>query len=238
MTPVGDHRRTVAAVLAGGSGSRLGGDRPKQLQQVAGRTLLEHAVAAFDAAAEVDEVVVVIVADWLDVVAAALSRAGFGKVSAVLPGASTRSGSTATALGALGEGECNVLIHDAARPLVEHRVIRDCVRALDRYEAVLTAIPSPDTVVEVSDATLTSVPLRARSWLAQTPQGFHASTIRRAYELARGDRDFEATDDASVVLRYLPDVSVRVVEGSPRNLKVTVPDDLLLVAALLASASG
>jgi 2-C-methyl-D-erythritol 4-phosphate cytidylyltransferase len=109
--------------------------------------------------------------------------------------------------------------------------------ALDRDDAVTAAVPSADSVVEVRRDGEAEFMARAldRSVLrrVQTPQGFRLSVIRDAYAAAAADPGFSATDDCSVVLRYLPDVPVRIVPGDDRNVKVTGPSDLAVAAALL-----
>ena len=144
--------RTVAVVLAGGSGVRLGGTTPKQLQLLAGRTLLEHCVAAFDTAPGVDEIVVVMPADLIADATAILGRR-YGKLSHIIAGGTDRPGSTSRAIDLLGHGDedCNVLFHDAARPLVDQRIIADCVAALSECEALGVVVPTADTIVEVAD---------------------------------------------------------------------------------------
>jgi len=226
--------RMVAVVLGGGMGQRLGATLPKQLLTLDGKSLLEHCVAAFCAAPGVDEVLVVMAAQYVDQVKAML--AGYGKVTAVLSGGVARSDSTRVALAALGSAEeCGVLFHDAARPLVDQRIIASCVSALSVYGAVGTAVPSSDTIVVVSDGVMTEIPPRERLWRCQTPQAFRLSVIRRAHELAAADPDYAPTDDCGVVLRYLPDVPVHIVEGGEHNMKITYPQDLAIAEALLKS---
>lgn len=221
-------------MLAGGVGSRMGLATPKQLATVAGRPLIEHTLAAFEAAAVIDEVIVLMAAGYVADVEALVVASGFGKVKSVLEGGRTRNHTTKLALDRLGPEECNVLLHDAVRPLVTQQILHDCVDALDRFDAVAAAIPSADTIVVLDDAgVVIDVPARSGLRRVQTPQGFTLSTIRRAYELAWQDPDFASTDDCSVVLRYLPDVAIHVVDGSERNFKVTSPVDLYVADRLL-----
>jgi 2-C-methyl-D-erythritol 4-phosphate cytidylyltransferase len=243
--------RTVAVVLAGGSGVRLGGNTPKQLQLLAGRTLLEHCVAAFDEAPGVDEVLVVMPADLIETARRVLDGGGYRKLIDVIAGGVDRPGSTRRAIeylsgerdGGVGEGnggapaDCNVLFHDAARPLVDQRIIADCVATLANAEALGVVVPTADTIVEVTDGVMASIPPRESLARCQTPQGFRLSVIRRAHELAAADPGagtFTPTDDCGIVLRYLPDVPVVVVAGSERNLKITYPGDLRIAELLLA----
>ncbi|MDT0200602.1 2-C-methyl-D-erythritol 4-phosphate cytidylyltransferase [Nocardioides sp. AE5] len=229
---------TVAVVLAGGIGTRMGAEVPKQLLELAGRPLLAHTLASFEAHDGIDEVLVLMAPDFL--ARAEEIAAGFTKVSRVLPGADSRHATTRAALAALegaGHGEeTQVVLHDAARPLVGAAVIDRCLAALATYDALTTAIASADTIVEIAgpEPLLASTPERSTLRRVQTPQCFRLGVIRRAHALAEADPGFAPTDDATVVRRYLPQVPVAIVEGDERNLKVTTPTDLLVAERLLA----
>lgn len=225
----------IAVILAAGSGARIGTDTPKQLLTVAGRTVLEHSVAAFASLDEVDEVIVVTREDLADVVRQRLTGEPWAKVSAVVQGGATRNDSTRAALGAIdADDQTAVLIHDAVRPLVDAGTIRRCLAALTGYDAVSAAIESADTIVEVDGDAIVSMPGRSRLRRLQTPQGFRLGTLREAYSMT-GASDDPATDDCGVVARHLPDVPIAVVQGSVENLKITHPDDLALAERLLAA---
>jgi 2-C-methyl-D-erythritol 4-phosphate cytidylyltransferase len=235
-------------VLAGGVGARLGDPLPKQLLPLGGRPVIEHTIAAFDRHPDVDELLVLMVPGHLATVRDLVERGGYRKVRDVLEGGTTRMATTGRALAALtGRSDSSersaeiaedrkVLLHDAVRPLVSARIIADCFAALDTAHAVTVAIPSSDTVVEVDGHdTITAVPSRAALRRVQTPQGFWLSLIFDAHARAAqdaGTSGFEATDDCSVVLRYRPEVPVRVVAGEERNLKITHRTDLLVAEAL------
>jgi 2-C-methyl-D-erythritol 4-phosphate cytidylyltransferase len=228
--------RTVAVVLAGGTGERFGPGVPKQLLLLAGQPMIEHSVAAFERAPGVDRILVVIAAAHAYEVRALLGAGGYGKLGKVIEGGATRTESTRRAIAELGEDECNVLFHDAARPLVSQQTIADCAAALADHRAVGVAVPSSDTIAVVSDGVMTAIPRRDSLARCQTPQGFRLSVIRRAYQLAAADPRFgelPATDDCGIVLRYLPELGVHVVPGSERNLKITYPRDLAIAEALL-----
>ena len=240
-------RWPVAVILAGGLGTRFGDRRPKQLLEIGGRTILEHSVAAFEAASGVAEMLLVMAPGFTAEAERIVQAGGYRKVRAVIAGGSSRSDSTRKALAALGaagagstdgKANCGVLFHDAARPLVDARIIADCVRALEDFAGVTTAMPATDTVLAVEGGLVTDIPDRARLYCCQTPQAFRLDTIVRAHQLAAAQEDdFEATDDCGVVRRYLPDVPIAVVRGSERNLKITTRGDLALASALLAAPS-
>ena len=227
--------RNVAVVLAGGTGTRVGDAVPKQLLALAGRPVIEHSIAVLQRCPAVDEIVVVMAAGHLDAVRELVAAGGYDKVARIVPGGGTRSDSTVAALAALGAAEVNVLVHDAARPLVTEQVVAAHVAALAGHEAVTTAIPSTDTVIAVDPAGTRMVETLARPRLRrlQTPQSFRLSTLRAAYAAAALDPAFTATDDATVVLRYLPGVPIAVVPGAEENLKITQPVDLDLAEELL-----
>ncbi len=230
--------RTVAVVLGAGSGLRFGTAIPKQLLPLAGRALLEHSVAAFEQAPGVDEILVVMAPRHPEKVRDLLAAQGYGKLTGVIEGGLTRPESTRRAIAALGRGECDVLFHDAARPLLDQPTIAGCLRALRDHRAVGVAVPTADTIVVVQDGIMTSMPHRDTLRRCQTPQGFRLSVIRRAHELALADpgyADLAATDDCGVVMRYLPDVPVAVVPGSERNIKITYPHDLNVAEVLITS---
>ncbi|MFI5425651.1 2-C-methyl-D-erythritol 4-phosphate cytidylyltransferase [Aeromicrobium sp. UC242_57] len=234
--------RNVAVILAGGTGTRVGLSIPKQLIKIAGKTIIEHTIAAFEASPLIDEIVILMTPGHLDPVRAIVQNGGYGKVTQIVEGGQTRNESTSRALEALGTDECNVLFHDAVRPLVSQTIIGDVVAALATHQAVDTAIPSADTIVQVHDdphaesETIEDVLQRHLLRRGQTPQAFRLSVIREAYALAWQDPDFTATDDCTVVLRYLPQVPIAVVMGHERNMKVTEPIDVY-IADKLSSCS-
>jgi 2-C-methyl-D-erythritol 4-phosphate cytidylyltransferase len=232
--------RTVAVVLAGGMGARFGSSLPKQLQVLGGATLLARCVGAFGRASGVDDVLVVTAAELTGQVRDQLAGS---RVADVIAGGVARTDSTQRAIAWLRSRaaaepgqDWKVLFHDAARPLVDQKIIADCIAALDRWDAVGVVVPSADTIVQLADGTFGRILPRDSLARCQTPQGFRLSVITRAYELAATDPGFAgtaATDDCGVVLRYLPEVPVGTVQGSERNLKITYPADLAIAQALL-----
>jgi ribitol-5-phosphate 2-dehydrogenase (NADP+) / D-ribitol-5-phosphate cytidylyltransferase len=240
--------RNVAVILAGGTGQRMGLAIPKQLVKVAGKPIMEHTLRVFQSSPQIDEIIIAMAQGFAAEVAAIVARSGCTKVSRVIEGGATRTETTIRAINAVAAtagGEVNVLFHDAVRPFVDHHIIEDCVRALERYEAVDVAIPSVDTIIDVDDyrgTVIKGVPRRDLLRRGQTPQCFRLSIIRDAYRLAVADPDFtagkiSATDNCSIVLRYLPDVPIFVVPGSEQNMKITHPVDVFLADKLFQLSS-
>ncbi|MEU2951019.1 bifunctional cytidylyltransferase/SDR family oxidoreductase [Streptomyces xanthochromogenes] len=240
-----DH--TVAVVLAGGTGSRIGLDIPKQLIKIAGRTIIEHTLRVFEESDDVDEIAVFMHPDHLDEVRRIADAAGLKKVAGIHSGGKTRTETSRRAIALLSERvadgeELNILMHDAVRPLLSQRVVRECVAALAHHSAVDVAIPTSDTIVVTNtredsartdaEEHVTHIPTRANLRRGQTPQAFKLSVLRAAYKLAEQDEHFTATDDCSVVLRYLPGIRIQVVPGDEHNMKVTHPVDLFLADKL------
>ena len=222
----------IAVVLAGAA---AGAGVPGPLAPLAGKPVIEHSVAAFQAAPGVDEILVV-AAPPLAARAGQL-LAGYPKVSRVLEGGATWTGSAPRAIRALDGAGGSVLLHDAARPLLGQRVIADCVTALGSHQAVCAAVPAADTMVAVVKDLIAERPPRDRLRRRQTPQGFWLPVIRRACELAAADPAFADTDPCGIVLRYLPEVTVRLVPGSEQSFAITGPADLALAEAMLTQQS-
>ena len=149
----------------------------------------------------------------------------------VVAGGTTRGESVAAAVASLPPGVEVVLVHDGARPLVSRGLVRRCLRAAAAGRSVVAGVPAVDTLKEVdARGRVVRTPPRGRCWHAQTPQAFPRHLLELAFRRAREER-FEGTDDASLVERL--GGAVEMVEGSPRNLKVTCPEDLVVAERLL-----
>jgi 2-C-methyl-D-erythritol 4-phosphate cytidylyltransferase len=213
----------VALLVAAGRGERLGASGPKAFVMLGGRPMLEWSLRALRGAPSVERIVVAVPA----------GTAWAGDVDGVelVQGGEARSQSVRNALAAAGESDV-IVVHDAARPLVDADLVERCVAALDGgADAVIAAAPVTDTVKEASDGTVVRTLDRTRLWAVQTPQVFRRSALEAALD-APDDVLAEATDDAGLV--EVRGGVVRVVESSPRNLKVTTPTDLALAELLLA----
>ena len=214
--------RNIGVILAGGIGSRMRLDIPKQFLKVAGKPIVEHTLEAFDSNDNIDEIIILITPGYIDSIEPIANK--FTKVTAILEGGDTRNETSKIAINHIGE-EANIVFHDAVRPFVSHKIINDCIDALREYQAVDVAIPSADTIIRVEDRVIEDIPDRSKLMRGQTPQAFKWSIIKEAYDIAASDPDFKATDDCGVVLKYLPKVPIYVVDGGESNMKVTHPLD-------------
>lgn len=226
--------KNVAIILAAGTGSRMGEGCPKQFLRLNGRTVVEYSVDAFERCNAIDEIAVVMHPDHMQRMLQISKANNWAKLQHILAGGKERYLSTTAAIKAYSSyGECNLLFHDAARPLVSDRIICDVADALHTYNAVGVAVPMTDTVFITEGDTVRSIPDRRKLQRAQTPQGFRLSTIQQAYDIALRDPDFVSTDDCGTVLRYLPNITIYIVRGDERNVKLTYKEDLPLIEQIL-----
>ena len=235
----------VAVVLAAGFGTRFDESNPKQLVSVGGKPIVCWSIEAFENNPRVSDIIVVN-ARVNDMVNALIDENGYGKVRAIVPGGEERVDSTLAALDLLKQAgipaDAKILIHESVRPFVAQSSIDGCIDALDRFEAATVAFASTDTVLLTEDLgdrkVVRAVPDRPDTFRAQTPQAFRFDTINKAYELAAADPGFHPTDDTRVVVDYLPDTPVAIVEGSETNLKITTQADMPIAEGIAAKLTG
>ena len=235
--------KNVAVILAGGIGARVGGNTPKQLLPLAdGRSVLEHAVSAFEQSPCIDEVCIVMHPDYIAYAEQMLLANAWQKVRHIIPGGKERWESSVNAIRAFTPYTLhptpitNLLLHDAARPFVSQDIIARVCEALQEHEAVTVAIPSTDTVYEMVDAKVARIPKRSTIMRAQTPQAFRLELIAEAYSKALGadicDKEacatchLPATDDCGIVHEHMPNVPIYIVEGEEQNKKITFKEDI------------
>lgn len=220
--------KNIAVVLAGGSGKRMGEEIPKQFMAVMGKPIIQYSLEAFQNHPLIDEIVVVLPAEFVGKLNQFIDLSLFPKLQAQLCGGSERYLSTLAALRYYStENDANILFHDAARPLVSQEIISNVLYTLNQFEAVCVAVPSTDTVIETTEhGFIHHYPKRAQLVNAQTPQAFNIKIIKQAFNYAMQEVGFFTTDDCSIVHKYLPNIPIKIVPGSPKNLKITNPIDL------------
>ena len=248
--------KNIAVILAGGIGARVGGNTPKQLLPLQdGKSVLEHAVDAFEQSPYIDEICIVMHPDYIMHAEQMLLANAWQKVRHIIPGGKERWESSVNAIRLLGErrevkgketncqlpianshNAVNLLLHDAARPFVSQEIIARVCEALKEHEAVTVAIPSTDTVYEMMDGKVARIPQRSTIMRAQTPQAFRLELIAEAYAKALGvdslsaeacaEAHLPATDDCGVVYEHMPQVPIYIVEGEEQNKKITFKEDI------------
>lgn len=221
--------KVCAVIVAAGQATRFGGGVPKQFAEVNGRPMLSWTISRFEAAASIDQIVVVASPDYLLYVGeSTIDPYGFTKIFKVVTGGAKRQASVYNGLRSLPPSTEFVAIHDAARPLVAPADIDAVVASAKEHGAAMLASRISDTVKRVEDGLIVATLDRHFLFAAQTPQVFRYDMICKAHEACEDDG---ATDDASLV--EAQGIAVHIVEPTRPNLKVTTQDDLLVAEALL-----
>lgn len=225
---------TLAILVAAGRGERLGADGPKAFVELAGEPLLLHAARPFQAAAEV-EALVVVVPPGRESEASRL-LAPLSKLRAVVPGGERRQDSVRAGLAqAPDDAELVVLVHDAARPFVAAETIRAVCEAARECGAALPVLEVVDTVKRVREGRVVETLDRRELGAAQTPQGFRAALLREAY--ARAEREARELTDEAMAVEAMGG-AVAVVRGSAACRKLTTPEDLEWAEARLRAGEA
>jgi 2-C-methyl-D-erythritol 4-phosphate cytidylyltransferase len=217
-----------ALIVAAGTGDRLGIDRPKAFATLGGRPLLAESIDRLDCCPWVDAIVIAAPPGWEESVILLAEEIAASKVVSCVTGGATRAESVRAALAEVPDDAVVVLVHDAARPLVDDAVVERVLAPLaEGFDGAVPGLPVSDTVKKVEGHVVVETIDRAELVGVQTPQAFLTDPLRRAYS---GDLA-GATDCASLVERR--GGRVAVVDGDPRLLKVTTPADLALVESWL-----
>jgi len=224
--------KTIGVILAGGSGVRFGSNKPKQFIRVAGKRIIEHTIEAFQESAFIDEIAIVTHAGYIDEMEEIVNQGQFSKVKKILLGGASRNDSSLSAINAYWaepqNDTINLVFHDAVRPFISDQILGEISHALKKQSAIDVAIPATDTIIEVENDEIVSIPDRSRLMNGQTPQAFRLSVIKEAYDKGLKDPQFKATDDCGVVRKYLPHIPVYVVKGHETNIKITHNLDLFI----------
>ena len=225
-------RYNIAVVLAGGIGSRVGGNTPKQLLPLSdGRSILEHSVDAFEQASSIDEIALVMHPEFMDEARQLCERNNWTKLTKIIPGGTERWESSWHAILAYMDSNLDhaaLWFHDAARPFVSQRILSDVAEALETHKAVTVAVPVTDTLYKVDSqkSKVESIPSRSDFMRAQTPQAFDFELVTSAYLKALAEDTPIATDDAGIVRKFMPREPIYIVPGDEENKKITYKEDL------------
>lgn len=217
--------------MAGGSGTRLGADKPKQFLTVGGKEILVHTLERFLAVPEVGKVVVVLPEEWIEEWREIAARYGLAESHTVCAGGDSRIGSVRNGLAALGECDL-VAVHDGVRPFVSAAMIERGFEVAEEFGSAIPVVEVVDTIRKVG-AEGSEIVNRSELRAVQTPQIFDGEVLRAAYASCRSER---YTDDGSVVERWLSSRGGQLAfyAGERNNIKITYAEDLTLAEFLLA----
>lgn len=233
----------IALIFAGGVGSRMrSGEKPKQFLEIDSKPILIHTLEHFEAHPGIGGICLVCVKEWLDYAGQLLKKYNIQKVRWLVAGGATALDSQYNGLKAIqssrgsGNADC-VLIHDGVRPLINEKLISDCIAAVQTHGAAVTVAPAIETIIKTDEAGgVVSTIQRAECMLARAPQAFYLDRILDLHEkaLALGKHDF--IDSVSMVLHY--GGHIQTVVGPAENIKVTTPADFYTCRALLRATNG
>ncbi len=222
-----------AVIAAGGIGSRMGSETPKQYLSVGGKSIISHTVEKFSRNERIDKVIVLCPDEWVSYTKELINS----NEITVISGGETRNETLMKAIDYIestdGLNHDTILVtHDAVRPFVTDKIINDNIDAVLKYGATGTAIAAVDTIFETENGeVVTSVPDRSKLYQAQTPQCFGALTLRELYN-SLSDSEKEILTDACKIFT-IKGYDVHIVKGDVSNIKITYPYDLIVAEAIL-----
>ncbi|MFA5104534.1 MAG: 2-C-methyl-D-erythritol 4-phosphate cytidylyltransferase [Candidatus Margulisiibacteriota bacterium] len=224
----------ISVVIAGGgSGKRMQSHENKLFIEIGGTAILAMTTAVFESTEIVDEIIITVPADEIERTKALMRQHSFKKVAHVVAGGHTRQASVFNGLQKISTDTNIVVIHDGARPFVTKEIIITAVNEIKICKAVVVGMPVKDTIKAVNEGGFVTNTLdRNLLWQAQTPQVFDAALIKKAHSRAQ-KIGLTATDDSHLVERL--GESVKMIQGSYKNIKITTPDDIKTAEAILLS---
>lgn len=232
----------TAIVMAAGSGTRMKSDTRKQFMELNGMPVVAYSLKAFQENENISSIVAVIPKGCADDMLAMCIRLGFSKVRNITEGSDKRFKSVYNGLLAAPEDTDYVLIHDGVRPMISKALIDRCCKYAVMTRACVAAVPVTDTIKRANAQGFAAETLdRSTLWSIQTPQAFSYPLLLEAYKSlnktieAYGTDESRITDDA-VIVENMTDCHVRIIEGDPKNIKITTPNDLIIAEAYLRNS--
>lgn len=223
--------RNIAIVVAAGSGSRLGGELPKQFQKLGDKPMVAYSLELFENNSLIDEVVLVVSSDYLAYASQAIvDYYKFDKVRKITSGGKTRQESVLAGLTACPKGIDLVAIHDAARPFLTLAMLEQVIRKASETGAAILAVPAMDSIKMGENGIIAKSLKRETIWIAQTPQVFRFESILDAHKKGDAARN-DVTDDSELYEQYIGQVSL--VMGSYNNIKITTPADFTIAQEII-----
>jgi 2-C-methyl-D-erythritol 4-phosphate cytidylyltransferase len=224
--------KTIALITAAGKGQRMHSETPKQYLPLGGKPVLAQTVQVFEDCPSVDGVYLIVPQDQMDLVQKeVVEKYGFKKVLKVVRGGKMRQQSVWNGIRAIRSGCAIVVVHDGVRPLIRQELIEESIEEARRGGAAVIAVPPKDTVKRLRDGRQLQTLPREEIWLAQTPQTFQFSLLKKAYQKAAQEA-WVGTDDCALVENLGQAVSI--IMGDYANIKITTAEDLLLAEILFS----
>lgn len=225
--------KNIAIILASGSGSRFASNLPKQFVRLAGKSVIQYTIEAFEQSEKIHEIIIVTKQEFIDYTYEIINANNYKKIVKVIAGGKERYDSTQSAIKSISDKEANLIIHDAVRPFVSQQIIHKCIQALETANAVDVTVDATDTIVQVENNKIVQIPDRRFLKRGQTPQAFKKTVLQNAYALFMADEEKIASDDCGIVLKYLPEESIITVQGEEANFKITHQQDIYLADNLI-----
>ncbi len=230
---------TYGVILAGGVGSRMGGEKPKQYLELKGKPIIIYTVEKMFTCPQFEKVIVLCPAQWVEHTRNLIAKylAPAGDRIAVIEGGDTRNETIMNAIKFIeAEGKLDentvIVTHDSVRPFVTHRIIEENIKICESFDACDTVIPATDTIVEAQNgSTISNIPDRSRMYQGQTPQSFKAMKLKALYESLTEEEKEILTDACKIFV--LKGEEVALVDGETFNIKITYPYDLRIAKSLL-----
>ena len=216
--------KTIAIILAGGFGSRMETQEPKQFLEINNVPIIVRTLLAFEESSLIDGMIIVSHCDYVERIDELIKNNNISKIMSITTGGKTRQESSFNGLKECPQDAEYVMIHDAARPFIDNRIIEDLLKATEEVGAATPAIEVEDTIITDKDSFIEGIVDRKRLKRVQTPQCFRYKTIVEAHDAAIEKGIIDATDDCSLVLGI--GKKVKLTEGSLLNIKITKPADL------------
>lgn len=221
--------KTAAIIVAGGVGSRMNSDIPKQFVEVLGKPIIAYTINALSLCKDIDEIIIATLPDYLVFCKDIVDTFGFKKVTKIIRGGDTRQESVYNGLKEIGDNIDIVAIHDGARPMIDADTITKCINAAYEHGAAAAGVKMKDTVKVVDAAEFIEYTAdREKLWQVQTPQVFKKDIICSLHANAA---DSNATDDC--ILAEKAGYKVKLIEGRYENIKITTPQDIYIMKGLL-----
>lgn len=220
--------KTTAIIVAGGVGSRMNSDIPKQFVEVLGKPIIAYTINSLSNCGDIDEIIIVTLPEYIVFCKDLVDDFGFKKVTKIVCGGSTRQESVRNGLKEISDDTDIVAVHDGARPMIDTKTVAECIKAAFEYDCAAAGVKMKDTIKVVDDDRFIEYTAdREKLWQVQTPQVFKKEIICALH----ANSDDVATDDC--YLAEKAGYKVKMVEGKYENIKITTPQDIFIMKGLL-----